>query len=123
MSARAPRRGPPAWLAAPLERLLGLLIPARGERRDGLREGRWVQPLPGGKLLSEVHYARGRRHGTETRWYLGGLRRHRGEWRDGEQTGEWYFFRRDGGLDPLRTGVYERGLRYSTIPGFNDLRR
>lgn len=121
MSASAPR--PPRRLDGPIEWLLLACAPWRGARAEGRRDGLWVQALPGGRPLRERRYRAGVRDGRASAWYLHGGRRYLGEWRDGEKTGEWYYFRRDGRIDVRRTGKYERGLRYATLPGFNDLRR
>lgn len=110
----------PSWLAAPLEACLIALVPARGERVDGRRQGVWKRALPGGRKLDEVTYERGARHGPATRWYLSGRKRYVGEWTRGKQTGEWFYFRRDGKLDGPRTGRYEDGLRFAALKGFND---
>jgi len=110
----------PAWISAPLELALLGLIPSRGERDGGLRTGVWTRTLPGGRKLSETTFERGARHGAETRWYLSGRKRCVGQWRHGEQTGEWFFFHRDGKLDGRRTGKYENGLRFAALKGFND---
>lgn len=116
-----PRLSPRAH--APLEWLLLALLPWRGARVQGRRDGTWVQALPGGRRLRERHYSAGVREGRAAAWYLAGGKRYLGEWHGGEKTGEWYYFRRDGRIDVRRTGKYERGLRFSTLPGFNDLRR
>ncbi len=110
----------PAWIAAPLEMALLALLRPRGPREDGRRNGVWTRTLPGGRKLTEVAYQRGVCHGTATRWYLSGRKRYVGQWTDGEKTGEWFYFRRDGKLDGARTGKYERGLRFAALKGFND---
>jgi hypothetical protein len=110
----------PAWIAAPLEALLALVVPARGPRVDGRRHGLWVQRLPRGRKLSETRWVEGLRHGQARRWYLSGLTRSVGEWTHGERTGEWFYFHRDGKLDGTRTGQYEKGLRFAALKGFND---
>ena len=110
----------PPWIATPLEAVLGLLLPSRGERLDGARHGPWVRSLPGGRRLSEVEYERGLRHGRATRWYLDGRKRYVGHYVRGKKTGEWFYFRRDGKLDGARTGQYENGLRFAALKGFND---
>ena len=113
-------RQPPAWIAVGLEALLAALLPARGPRWEGRRHGVWMQVLPGGRPLSETTWERGVRHGRATRWYLSGRKRWVGEWRQGEKTGEWFYFHRDGKIDGPRTGKYEKGLRFAALKGFND---
>ena len=117
-----------------------LLTIASGDRRDGLR----VRKLPFGRVLAETRYAGGRRQGKATRWFLrGGVRRelefadgvrhgratawyasgrkrYVGNFARGAQTGEWFYFKPDGKLDGVRTGMYENGLRYAAMKGFND---
>ena len=116
-----PLRDPlPGWLCAPLEALLVACLPARGERRDGRRQGTWTVRLPGGRALEESAWVDGRRHGTQTRYYLSGRKRWVGTWVDGRRQGEWFYFRRDGRMDAARTGNYQDGLRWSGIKGFND---
>lgn len=113
---------------------------ASGDRRDGTR----VRRLPFGRVLAETHRSGGRRNGTATRWYLRRGKRREIEYVDGErhgratawypngrkryvgqfvrdaQTGEWFYFKIDGKLDGVRTGMYENGLRYAAMKGFND---
>jgi antitoxin component YwqK of YwqJK toxin-antitoxin module len=111
-----------------------------GDAQDGVR----VRKLPLGRVLAETSYRDGRRHGRATRfwlsggkrreceyrngvregrataWYRNGLKRYVGEYKNGAQTGEWFYFKRDGKLDGPRTGMYENGLRYAAMKGFND---
>ncbi len=75
--------------------------------------------LDGSKRRERV-YAHGRLHGRSTAWYRNGKKRWVGEFKDGAQSGEWFYFRRDGKLDGRRTGVYENGLRFAAMKGFND---
>ena len=110
----------PTWIAAPLERVLLVVVRARGPREAGRRAGTWTRTLPDGRKLSETSYVAGLRDGTETRWYLSGRKRFVGQWRSGEQTGEWFYFHRNGKLDGRRTGKYEKGLRFAALKGFND---
>ncbi|MBI5433936.1 MAG: hypothetical protein HZA52_13980 [Planctomycetes bacterium] len=73
-----------------------------------------------GSKRRERLYERGRLHGRSTAWYRNGKKRWVGEFKDGAQSGEWFYFRRDGKLDGRRTGVYEDGLRFAAMKGFND---
>jgi antitoxin component YwqK of YwqJK toxin-antitoxin module len=120
--------------------LLASLAFGSGDRREGI----WKKRLPFGPLIAQTHYRAGRRHGTRTCWYLDGKKRREVEYADGvkhgratawyrkgnkryvghfvhgSQTGEWFYFRPDGKLDGVRTGMYEDGLRYAAMKGFND---
>lgn len=113
-------RNLPPWIAAPIELVLHACWPDRGPREAGARTGTWIRALPGGRKLSETSYSNGRKHGPATRWYLSGRKRCVGHWHNGEMTGEWFYFRRDGKLDGQRTGKYEKGLRFAALKGFND---
>lgn len=110
----------PGWICRAVEALLHAVLPERGELRAGRRDGVWARRTPGGRTLLETTWANGERHGPTTRYYLSGRKHYSGEWRAGKQSGEWFFFRRDGRMDPVRTGSYSDGLRFSGIKGFND---
>lgn len=110
----------PAPLAAALEALAALALPARGARVAGARDGLWTQRLPGGRILRETTWRNGRRHGRERCWYLDGKPHFHGTWTDGRRTGEWIFLTRDERVDPERTGVYENGEKIAPVRGYND---
>jgi antitoxin component YwqK of YwqJK toxin-antitoxin module len=108
------------WIAGLLELLLQSCLPARGPLLAGRRHGLWTRRAPDGRILDETTWVRGVRHGPTTRYYLSGRKRWVGSWLEGRREGEWFFFRRDGRMDPARTGNYADGLRFSGIKGFND---
>ncbi|MCE9594186.1 MAG: hypothetical protein K8S98_08330 [Planctomycetes bacterium] len=81
---------------------------------------RCVRYFLDGRKRRELLLVDGRAHGRATAWYRDGKKRWVGEFRAGAQTGEWFFFHRTGKLDGRRTGVYENGLRFAAMKGFND---
>lgn len=92
----------------------------RGAFAGGKRHGTSTWYFVGGAKRREAEYVDGRAHGRTTAWYRDGRKRYVGEYREGRQSGEWFFFRRDGKLDGRRTGVYDDGLRFGAMKGFND---
>jgi hypothetical protein len=93
-----------------------LVESTRGEDGSVLRSDFWLD----GKPRLERRFVDGRLHGRAIAWYRDGRRRWVGQFVRGAQTGEWFYFRRDGKLDGRRTGVYENGLRFAALKGFND---
>ncbi len=129
-----------AWLADADSNLARLVSPRRTDRATGIRtrkflfgcvleasetsngrlHGKSTRFRFNGSKLAELEFRDGVLHGRATAWYRTGKKRHVGEFREGAQTGEWFYFKRDGKLDGVRTGVYENGLRFAAMKGFND---
>jgi hypothetical protein len=98
--------------------VLGRVLVETTREADGVV--RRVRYYVDGKKRRELLLVDGKRHGRATAWYRDGKKRWVGEFRAGAQTGEWFYFRRNGKLDGRRTGVYENGLRFAAMKGFND---
>lgn len=111
-----------AWLVSLVARTWAgksLVQTSYGCSVEGNVERRVDHWLDGSKRRERT-YVDGRLHGRCTAWYRNGKKRWVGEFKHGAQTGEWFYFRRDGKLDGRRTGVYENGLRFAAMKGFND---
>ncbi|MCB0793915.1 MAG: hypothetical protein KDB88_04190 [Flavobacteriales bacterium] len=73
-------------------------IIAEGEMKDGERVGVWRSHLPNGKLLSQIEYRNGRKHGPTVVYHPNGAVRYTGAYEDDQPSGTWRFYDKEGEL-------------------------
>lgn len=106
MRVEAPRS--PSPLDGPVQEPHAQGGTARGQLRDGLRDGPWTFVRADGSREEEVGYRLGLRHGPGRTWHPGDVPASVGAWRCGLLDGTWQEFAADGSL--RRTAGYRLGL-------------
>ena len=71
--------------------------PAKGESKDGLRQGVWTFFHENGKKAAEGGYDRGLKHGKWIFWYDNGNKTAEGEFAAGRKHGTWSEYDEQGG--------------------------
>lgn len=74
-------------------------IQMEGNLLDGKREGLWKAYFPDGSIWSETSFKAGVTDGPTLANYKNGQLRYKGEYSDGQLTGEWVWYDSLGGLN------------------------
>lgn len=82
----------------------GVLL-SEGTRREGKKEGLWRSYHLDGSLWSVHQYAGGVQTGDYNVWHRNGNLRISGAFKDGEESGKWYFMSEQG--DTIRVMNYD----------------
>ena len=70
----------------------------RGQKVDGIRQGKWKAWHFTGAIASEGTYIDGKEDGIYTVYFDNGQIRHKGRYEMGKQTGNWKFYSEEGEL-------------------------
>ena len=70
----------------------------RGQKVDGIRQGKWKSWHFTGAIASEGTYIDGKEDGIYTVYFDNGQIRHKGRYEMGKQTGNWKFYSEEGEL-------------------------
>lgn len=81
--------------------------PARGQIKDGKKEGLWIRRHDNNQFAHEGAYKNGKREGLWSYYYKDGQLKRKGAYNNGEAEGLWVHYYEDGQLS--REGVYKNG--------------
>jgi len=74
------------------------VIKFKGQFRFGERHGHWISFFPNGKLWSEMEYDKGIRQGINTTYYISGIKRYTGFYKNDKQDSTWSYYDSTGRL-------------------------
>ena len=90
------------------------IIHGKGEYKDRLKEGSWVEYHDNGQLWRKGDYKKGKREGQWVTYWSNGQLYYQGDYKNDKREGQWVGYYSDGTVWQEFTGTFKNGEKINS---------